>query len=768
MDLFLTYTILGLVLGSVYAIAASGLVLTYTTSGIFNFAHGAQAMLAAFLYWQFKVAWGMPTLVAFVLVVCVIGPLLGIVLYNVLMKGLRDVEEVTKVVVTVAVLLGMVALSQWIWDPTQARKMDMLFGSSTSIDVFGVVVRYHELLCVVSAIALAVALRLVFTRTRLGVTMRAVVDDPDLLRLNGYNPERIAMSSWALGSGLAAFAGVLVTPVAGGSLEANTLTLLVIDTFAAAMFGRLRSIPRTFACAIALGLVVTYAGGYAPTQWDWVSNFKAALPMVVLFLVLLVLPQDRLRGTSQTRTRERARVPSVRQAAVWGLAFVAIMYLILQVASPIMVGPLIAALVFAVIALSLVPLTGYAGEINLAPLSFGAIGVIVAFHTGIVGTGLAARLNWVGIVAGTIVTALVGGLVALPALRLRGLYLALGTMAFGGIVSTLVIKEIQPRHWFGLDIALFPAGILVVPPPKIGPLDMAKESTFLMTLAVLFAVLGIGIVALRNTGYGRRLAAMKDSPAATAMLGQSLVKLKLSVFMLSAGIAGLGGILMASTAGSVSAENFLIVVSLSLVMLTVVGGVSHVSGALFGGVMVGLVFTLISGTFSGLAIEHPEFESLFGSFAHLFAIAVALMGIGVNQNPTGVVHQICESYRPLRNARPVLYAGGAVAAGVYVLNYVGVYGDWWLAILMFCGVLLLPIVGRIWMPERMMTPAELAEHEARRTPPPELMGLDQPLSDTERFELDLLLGLPPRPLPLQEFAEELEQLTGKDEVHAPA
>jgi hypothetical protein len=328
-----------------------------------------------------------------------------------------------------------------------------------------------------------------------------------------------------------------------------------------------------------------------------------------------------------------------------------------------------------------------------------------------------------------------------------------------------VIKEIQPRHWFGLDIALFPAGILVVPPPKIGPLDMAKESTFLMTLAVLFAVLGIGIVALRNTGYGRRLAAMKDSPAATAMLGQSLVKLKLSVFMLS---AGLGGILMASSAGSVSAENFLIVVSLSLVMLTVVGGVSHVSGALFGGVMVGLVFTLISGTFSGLAIEHPEFESLFGSFAHLFAIAVALMGIGVNQNPTGVVHQICESYRPLRNARPVLYAGGAVAAGVYVLNYVGVYGDWWLAILMFCGVLLLPIVGRIWMPERMMTPAELAEHEARRTPPPELMGLDQPLSDTERFELDLLLGLPPRPLPLQEFAEELEQLTGKDEVHAPA
>jgi branched-subunit amino acid ABC-type transport system permease component len=754
MDLFVTYTILGLVLGSVYAIAASGLVLTYTTSGIFNFAHGAQAMLAAFLFWQFTVPWGIPVPVAFVLVVGIIGPVLGVLLHQILMKGLRDVEEVTKVVVTVAVLLGMVALSQWIWSPTTARKLDMLFGSTTSVEVAGVVVRYHEILCVVSAVALAVGLRIVFTRTRLGVMMRAVVDDPDLLRLNGYNPERIAMASWALGSGLAAFAGVLVTPVAGGSLEANTLTLLVIDTFAAAMFGRLRSIPRTFAGALFLGLAVTYAGAYAPTEWDWVSNAKAALPMVVLFLVLLMLPQDRLRGVSQARSRERARVPTVRQAVIWGLVFVAVIWLILQIASPIMVGPWIGALVFAIIALSLVPLTGYAGEINLAPLSFGAIGVIVAFHAGVVGTGLDSRLTWVGIVAGTLVTALVGGLVALPALRLRGLYLALSTMAFGGIVSALVIKEIQPRHWFGLDIALFPNGILVVPPPKIGALDLAQEGTFLMALAVLFAVLGIGIVALRNTGYGRRLAAMKDSPAATAMLGQSLVRLKLSVFMLSAGIAGLGGILMASAVGSVSAENFLIVVSLSVVMLTVVGGVSYVSGALFGGFMVGMGFTLITGTFGNLGMDNPGLEGLFGLLSHFFAFGVALMGIGVNKNPSGVVHQICDGYRPLRNARPVLYAGGAVAAALYAINYAGVIGDWWLAILLFCEVLLLPTVGLMWMPDRMLSPAEQEARAAARPAPPELMGLDGPLTADERFELDALLGLPPRPAPLQRAARE--------------
>ena len=106
MEQFLTYTFLGLVLGAVYAIAASGLVLTYTTSGIFNFAHGAQAMLGAFLYWQLTVPWGLPAVVAFVLVVGVFGPLVGMALHQFLMKGLRDVEEVTKVVVTVSVLLA--------------------------------------------------------------------------------------------------------------------------------------------------------------------------------------------------------------------------------------------------------------------------------------------------------------------------------------------------------------------------------------------------------------------------------------------------------------------------------------------------------------------------------------------------------------------------------------------------------------------------------------------------------------------------------------
>ena len=324
------------------------------------------------------------------------------------------------------------------------------------------------------------------------------------------------------------------------------------------MFGRLSSIPRTFVGAMVLGLGATYFLGYAPTRFDWVSNVRGALPLIVLFVVLLLIPQDRLRGISQIRSRERPRVASVRQAAGWAVGFVGIVFLLSRVADPVMMGPWVNALAFSIVALSLVPLTGYAGEINLVPLSFGAIGIVVAYHTGIEGIGVESRMTWVGIVAGVAATAVVGGLVALPALRLRGLYLALATLAFGGIMSTLVLREINVRHWFGLDIALFPNARLIVPRPKIGPLDLDENTTFLMALAVVFAVLGVVVVAVRNSGYGRRLVAMRDSPAATAMLGQSLIRLKLGVFMLSAGIAGLGGVLLASAQGSVSGDDFLV------------------------------------------------------------------------------------------------------------------------------------------------------------------------------------------------------------------
>ena len=137
MHLFLTYTILGLVTGAVYGIAASGLVLTYTTSGIFNFAQGAMAMLAAFTYWQFRYGWNWPAPLALFAVLAVLAPLLGMVLYVVIMRGLRQVADVTKIVVTIGIMLGLIALAQWIWSPGVPRTDGLFFGNTAKFKVLG-------------------------------------------------------------------------------------------------------------------------------------------------------------------------------------------------------------------------------------------------------------------------------------------------------------------------------------------------------------------------------------------------------------------------------------------------------------------------------------------------------------------------------------------------------------------------------------------------------------------------------------------------------
>ncbi|MDN4172158.1 ABC transporter permease [Nocardioides sp. SOB77] len=740
MTLFLTFTVLGLVLGAVYAIAASGLVLTYNTSGIFNFAHGAQAMIGAFLYYQLQVVWGVPALLSVLVLLLVVGPLMGFLLHRFIMGGLRDTADVTKIVVTVAILLGFVSLSHWAWDPQEARMTKMFFGVDSYVTVGGVVVRYHEIICLLAAAAIAIGLRLLFTRSRVGVLMRATVDDPDLLRLNGHDPERIAATAWALGSTLAVLAGILITPVAGGALEANALTLLVIDAFAAALFGRLRSIPRTFVGAIVLGLASTYLVAYAPSEWSWVTNLRDALPMIILFIVLLVLPQDRLRGAA-VRTRERYEVPTVRRAAVWAGVMVLATVAFRQLIDDSSVGTLVLGLSFAIMALSLTLLTGYAGELNLAPVSFGAIATIVAFHSGIEGEGLDARMNVVGLALGVLAAALTGALVALPALRLRGLYLALATLAFGGLVSSMVLRETQERSWFGQDLALFPNGNLIVSPLAVGPLDLGDQTTFLYTASAVFAVLGVGVVALRNSGYGRRLAAMKDSPAAAAMLGQRLPLLKLSVFMISTGMAGLGGVFMSMALSSVTADHFVYTLSLSLVMLTVVGGIGYVSGALVGGLLAGGGFALIVGSFNELSIEHPVHAETFGVLSHLFLVLTALIGIGVGDNPSGNMHAIFRGQRVLARAPEVRYAALALTTVLYALAYTEVIGTWTFSLLVLVLWLALPAIGTALRAEKILPPEAVA---ARRATPLELVGIDTPYPPLLAEHLDRELGLPAR------------------------
>ena len=749
MQTFLQYTILGLAIGGSYFIAASGLVVTYTTSGIFNFAQGAIAMLAVFTYWQFRWGWNWPAPLALLMVLGVLAPLLGALLYQVIMKNLRGTSEVTKIIVPIGVMLGFQALATWVWNPTSStpRQFQKFFGPNAFVHFGSLKVSWHEIIAFVIAIAIAVGIRLLFVRTRYGVAMRAVVDDPELLQLNGGRPERLAMISWAGGSFLAALAGILIQPMIGSAMSAGQLTLLVIDAFAAAMFGRLRSLPRTFAGALVIGLTTTYVIAYFPSKWTWSSSFRNSLPMIFLFIVLIVLPQDRLRGATVLRLRERFRMPSIRTAWIAGLVMMVVVFCLKVIMERTAVNTLTLALTLAIIALSLVLLTGFAGEINLAALSFGAIAVIVVFHFGTTGSGSEARTTLWGILLAAVVTALVGAVIALPALRLRGLYLALATMAFGVFVSRMVLTERNERDIFGFKFTIFTAGQLAIPKPKIGPFDFNSPDAFLFLCAGLFVIIGIGMVYLRHSGYGRRLAAMKDSPAASATLGMSVVRLKLSIFMMSAAIAGIGGVMMAAQIGTVNSDRFDILLSLSLMMITVVGGIGYVSGALFAGIFLIAFVQMLDLSLKKFAVDYSSLEAIFLFFVSAVTVLPATIGITMGKNPSGAVSDIVEGLDQIKQSKPLMFALIGLEAAIWGLTAAEVITNWNFVILTLVNMLIVPVVGGKILLARAM-------RGVPKPMPPELVGIDRPFTPEDLAEMDRALNLEGVVIPTMETVRE--------------
>jgi branched-chain amino acid transport system permease protein len=230
------FVVIGVVTGAVYAVAASGLVLTYTTANVFNMAHGATGMVMAFAYWELVARRGLPALLALALVVGLLAPATGMLMNRVLLRGVGEASVGTSVAMTLAVLLLLLGGAQALWPPTTTRLLPGLL-PDVRVQVGGVVVTGHELATLAAAALVAVGLYGLLRHTRLGIAMRGRVDDPALLALSGIRPEVVADAAWAVSTALAALAGVLLAPVL--QLDHLLLTLLVVNAYAAAVVGRL-------------------------------------------------------------------------------------------------------------------------------------------------------------------------------------------------------------------------------------------------------------------------------------------------------------------------------------------------------------------------------------------------------------------------------------------------------------------------------------------------------------------------------------------------
>ncbi len=571
MSNFLQYTLFGVMLGAGYAIAATGLVVTYTTSGVFNFAQGAVGMVAAFCYWELVVSHGLPVLVA-LLIILVPGALLaGGVVERVLMRQLHGASAERPVLVTLGLTVILTGLATEIWNPATQRSVPNMV--SGQFGVAGINIQYQEVLLIGVAAAVAVALRLLFTRTRTGFALRAVVDDPELLAMSGASPRRVSQLGWVLGFFMAALAGVMLAPTQTTGISIQAMTLLVVNGYAAAIVGRLRNVTATFLAAIGIGLLENYVISYVlpHVSQNLVPDITLALPMVFLFIALVTLPPVRLRAVGRLTTIRPARVPSLRESSVAAAAFLAGAVVLAIVfdntnfrgTTVLTLGGVVLSL--GIVGLSLVLVTGYSGQVSLCQFSFMGIG---AFVMGKVAGGG----SLLGLVAASLLCAAIGALVALPTIRLRDLYLALATFAFADAVY----------NGFFQDTHIFGSGGVTVGRIVLPGLSFGSDAAEFLLVAVFFVVCAWLVLAVRRSLFGRRLIAVNDSPAAYATVGLNIGTTKVAVFAVAAGMAGLAGALYGTVQQVVGYTDFDFFYGIIFVLFVTIWSIRSVTGAFLG------------------------------------------------------------------------------------------------------------------------------------------------------------------------------------------
>jgi branched-subunit amino acid ABC-type transport system permease component len=579
MTSYAPFVISGLVVGAVYAIAALGLVVTYRTTGVLNFAHGAVAMTVAYAWYEMRVHLDIPTFPAIVLALGVVAPAVGLIVDRVLFRRLDSASQASKIVVSLGLLTFLQGAVAAIFGGVTKNVQPFL--PLHSVKIGSVYVGYDQMITVALSVVILVGLVWFFRRFRIGVAMRAVVDDRDLAAIAGFEPSRITLATWTLGVVLAGGAGILFSPLIG--LDTTTLTLLVIQCYAAALFGRLTSLPRTYVAALGLGIVGNLILKAFASHPNLLTGSRQSLPFVLLLAVLVFAKRGTLRelgvsapwaGTARTAARGWWLIPPV-------LAVVALVIPSSRILS------LAIALVLACSLLSITALTGSSGLLSLTQAGLAGIGAFTYLH---LTAGAHVPFGIAVIVSGLVVIP-VGVAIAIPALRLPSLFLALATFGFGELIDGLLFTT---WHWFsgGGD------GLRGSRPSLL-----SGDRAYTLFLVAMLAVFLIVIAAMRRRALGRTLHALRDSSAAAEALGVNPLWPKVAIFSLSALMAGVSGALYAGLLSSASTAYFNVFTSLLWVTIAVVGGVDSVFGAVIGAMLFGFAPTLFAVSTSATIIK---------------------------------------------------------------------------------------------------------------------------------------------------------------------
>jgi ABC-type branched-subunit amino acid transport system ATPase component/branched-subunit amino acid ABC-type transport system permease component len=549
----LPFIIVGIAAGSVYALAGVGLVLIYKTSGIFNFAFGAVATIGAYVFYSLHVQRGMAWLLAAVIAGPVVGVFIGMV-FETFGRSLSRVTIAWQVASTVAIALTVEAVLLVLYGSTTLTFPHFL--PQSGFEISGAHVTYEQVIIVAISILATGGLYLFLRTARTGKAMRAAVDDPDLLNLAGTNPVAVRRWAWIIGSVFATISGLLLAPSV--SLDPNTLTLLVVQAFGAAAIGGFSSLPLTWLGGLAIGVVGSVISQYGPSG-SVLSGLPPSLPFIVLFLVLVFSPRRRLvtREAALIRPKPRWLSPAPLQLAMGAVLLIALALVPQFVGYQVDQWTIV--LTDTLILVSLGFLVRTAGQVSLCQLAFAAIGAsaMAKFATEL-GVPWFLALILAGIVAIPF-----GVLLAVPAIRFSGIYLALATFGFGLVLQDMFYNT---NFMFGSSAAGSSLQL-----PKLPWLGLGSQKSLYYITLIISTVLIAGVVLLTRSRFGRLMRAIAESPRGLTASGTNVRVSLILAFCISVFIAAIAGALNGTALQEVNGLNFPPMTSVLFMAVVMIG-----------------------------------------------------------------------------------------------------------------------------------------------------------------------------------------------------
>ena len=627
----INFLMLGLGNGAVFAALALALVVTYRSSGVLNFATGAIALFGAYEYAYLRkgvvlfIVPGLPrryhfgTSMAFVpalVITLAICALLGILLYGLVFRPMRSAVPVAKAVGSLGVMVLLTALVAQSAG-SEAVVVDHIFPQHAYV-LGKVRINGDRLWFAVTIVAIALALAGLYRFTRFGLATRAASETETGALVSGLRPQRTALVNWALSAMVCGIAGVLIAPLA--PLVPGTYTLFIVPALAAAVLGRFSAMTPAVIGGIAIGMLQSEATFIHSTfSWTLKSGNGELIPLALVLIVLLVRSKPLpARGTLLLKSLGRS--PRPRNLWLPTVVFVPAAFVLLLATKGTNRGAVIISMIMAVIALSLVVVTGYAGQISLAQLTLAGVGGFLLSRFGY-NMGIPFPIAPLLAAAGATV---IGVVIGLPALRIRGLFVGVVTFTLAVGLEAAWFRNtdlngggqsganIKPARLFGVDFS-------------VGSGHAYPRLAFGLLVLVVLTLVALAIALLRGSRLGAAMLAVRTNERSAAAVGISVVNVKMIAFAIGAFVAGLGGSLLAYQQQAITYESYSALAGLGVLATAYLAGITSIHGGLLAGFLAegGLMYVIIDRNF--------KVGQWYGIISGLGVIITVL------RNPEGIV-----------------------------------------------------------------------------------------------------------------------------------